>query len=91
MAVFVIIERRASQELRVAIESVFPDKHWRIADNAWFVISDDTPKKISDALGIRKGGITGVIVMRGTAMYYGVASTAMWEWLKSAIERSNDD
>jgi len=92
MTIFAIMAREPKPELDRNIEGAFPgDMHYRFSDRIWFVSATGTARKIADKLDVKKGGITGVVVMPSTNVYYGVASTALWDWLRARIEADGDE
>ncbi|WP_024277624.1 hypothetical protein [Xanthobacter sp. 126] len=90
MTIFAIMAREANPSLQQAIDTVYKDKNYRIADRTWLVSDTATAKQVTEKLGVKKGGITGVVVMPTTNSYYGVAATAVWDWLRASIEASSD-
>jgi hypothetical protein len=91
MTVFAVMARTNRPDIAEAVERVYPNgKSFRFGDNVWFVSDRRTAKAVSDALGVKKGGITGVVVMPTTGAYYGVANTTLWDWLRSALEEGAD-
>lgn len=62
---------------------------YRFSPTVVFVMHSGTARELSEALGVTKGGISGVVVTPTTGSYYGVANTALWDWLRAAFE-SND-
>lgn len=90
MAIFLICARSTNPELESKIDQLLPGENFRFSETVWVVNSTKTARQLCEMLGVRKGGLTGVFAMQGTPSYYGVANSALWDWLRSAIERSTD-
>ena len=91
MTVFAIMSTSVNPELEAAMNERYPDaKSYRVSDTAWLVAYKGTARELSETLGIRRGGIRGAVVVPVTSSYYGVASSALWEWLKTAFEEGGD-
>lgn len=89
MSVFAIIAVHGDDpELEREIEGAFPGSANRVASNVWFVSSANTAIGIAEAIGAgREARHTGVIVVQCAPAYYGRASSAVWDWLRSAFEK----
>jgi hypothetical protein len=84
--------RDPTPELESAVDRAYPGhKKLRFNDRTWFVSDTGTAKEVSEKINVRKGGISGVVVLPGTGAYYGVASTAVWDWMRAALEETNSD
>lgn len=90
MTVFVVTAKAAKPELETAISNAFPDKFHKFSNLTWFINAKGTAKSVSELIGVKKGGITGVVVAPIAGAYYGVASTVFWDWLRSSIEEGED-
>lgn len=91
MTVFAIMSTSTKPELEAAVEKHYPDeKSYRISDTAWLVSDKGTATEVSEKLGVKKGGIKGTLIVPVKSSYYGVASTALWEWLRAAFEEGFD-
>lgn len=81
--------------IKVAVVSKVPeqDRHELQGDAGWLVYSQGTSVELSNLIGITtpEGKPTaglGSAMVTSVGSYYGLASTAMWEWLKTRFERS---
>jgi hypothetical protein len=90
MTIFVVTARAHKPDLENAISQAYQDKQFKFSDRTWFVSDVGTSKQVSEKIGVKKGGITGVVVMPMAGTYYGVASSTLWEWLRAAAEESDD-
>jgi hypothetical protein len=91
MTIFAVMATSANPQLEGNIGRAYPDaRHYKISDRTWLVSDTATAKQVTEKLGVKKGGITGVAVMPTTSAYYGVASSALWDWIRSALEESAD-
>ena len=94
MSVFAVIGDfdASSEAMQNAVKRAYPEKHVQVGEKSFFV---DAPKgmttaQVSDGLGIEKGSkMSGVVVVRLSGTYWGVAKSDLWEWLKSAMERDD--
>lgn len=90
MTVFFVASRDANSDLESAIAVAYPEKFYKFADRVWLVASKGTAREVSEKIGAKKGGFAGVLVMPTTGSYYGVASSAVWDWLRAALEDAQD-
>jgi hypothetical protein len=83
----------ANTQLDAAVARTFSGQFYRHGDKVWLVSAKgQTAKGICDQLGIGPGGaIKGVLVIPTADSYYGMASTNLWEWLKTSIEKARDE
>jgi len=88
MPIFTVFSRHFDPDLTKAIEREFPREKDRydFSSTAWLLSTTGTPSEIAEKLGVKKGGISGVVVMRSTNSYFGVASADLWDWIKARIE-----
>ena len=92
MTIFAVMAKEPTSELEGTIARVYPkEKNYRLTDRTWLLSDTATAREVSEKLGVRKGGITGVVVMGTTSAYYGVANTSLWDWLRARIEADGDD
>ena len=89
MAIFAVMSRKPNPSLDAAVRQSFPNSY-KLGEQVWFLTFDGTARDLCDRLGIRKGGITGVVAMPTTGAYYGVASSDLWDWLRAAVERESN-
>jgi hypothetical protein len=90
MTIFTITSRAVNDSLETNIANAFPEKHFKFTNNVWFVSTAGTPKEICEKIGVKKDGISGVVVMSTTNSYFGVAGTDVWDWLRTAVEKGSD-
>jgi hypothetical protein len=88
MTVFAVMAQEPKPELESLLASSYSSTHFRFADRIWFVVGTGTARDLAEKFNVRNGGITGVIVIPITEANYGVASADLWNWLRSAAERS---
>lgn len=90
MSVFTVISTRDNTaSLEEAVTRSFPDDHYMLTDNVWLVSSPRTARQVAETIGATKGGtLSGVVVLQAAPAYYGLANTDVWDWLRSAIEKS---
>lgn len=90
MTVFMVVAKDPNTELESAVSRAYPEKHFRFSDRAWFVSATGTPRSVSEKIGVQKGGFSGVVVIPIGGSYYGIASTALWDWIRVEVEGSTD-
>lgn len=91
MAIFLVASRRRNYpELAARIERQFPD-HFQFTENVWLVSSEDTAVGVSQQIGLQRGGdLRGILVTKMAPAYYGLASSELWDWIRAAIEKSEN-
>lgn len=92
MAVYMVIPLADNFELlKAAVEEHFEneDRFPVQANKGFLVHSPKTPNEIANLLGITgsESPSTGSGIVITMTSYYGRASTAMWDWMKSRLER----
>lgn len=90
MSVFIVTSRRHRADLAAAISREFPLNHYKFTENVWLISTSDTVVELSHRLGVRQGGINGVMVAKMAPAYYGLASPELWDWIRAALEKSDD-
>jgi hypothetical protein len=87
--VFVILSALEQPGLERRIVEIFPRDHLRFGQTAWFVASPNTAREISDSIGIKKDQFSDTIVVECRPIYWGMAATTLWQWLKSSFEKQD--
>ena len=94
MALFFVTALHDPQGLiEGAIKAKFPDDHYRVTADKWFVSADSvTARQLSDSIGLtdkpaQAGAITGIVV--SAAGYFGRAQPDLWEWLALKANKTN--
>lgn len=95
MTVFAVLSPRADPRLAAQIASQYPD-HKEYGSNVWLLQSKDTALEVSHRLGVSVRNAEGtatsqfghVMVIQLASSYWGFGPTDVWDWLKSAFERT---
>ena len=87
MSIFLVTPILDPAKVAASVKANFADDYYAIQNtNSVLVHYSGTTKELSDKLGITTGeNGTGIIV--SFSSYYGRASTDIWEWIKSRLER----
>jgi hypothetical protein len=81
MQIFALLRVSRPVELRAAILQRFPQDHFDLGNNEWFVaVESMTSREVCDALGVSEGQ-NGNAVAVGISGYWGRTSNDVWEWL----------
>lgn len=71
------------------IRSLYPDRHFRLAEDQWLVSTDGlTAHALSEKLAVAPGGISNVVVFR-ISSYFGMQSVDVWDWIQTHWESGN--
>lgn len=89
MKVFAILFVEKNTAGENAIRTVYPNDHIQISDLSWLVSDDVTAKEVTEKLKI-SGGKRGSAVVVSTNGYFGLASTNIWEWMKTKLEATSN-
>ena len=87
MSIFLVTPILDPAKVAASVKANFAVDYYTIQNtNSVLVHYSGTTKELSDKLGITTGeNGTGIIV--SFSSYYGRASTDIWEWIKSRLER----
>ena len=90
MSIFaVLITRPEGRKVVENIQGEYPKQHLRLTEDQWLVSSDgSTTQELCEQLGVRKGGIPSVVVLRMSS-YYGMQPTDVWDWITANWEGGN--
>lgn len=88
MSVFVVVSSAPNPHLQARISSHFPGQYHGLSDSSWFVSAEMSAQRLSETLAPATGG-PNVVVATLSGPYWGVATAATWEWLKSQFERAS--
>jgi hypothetical protein len=83
---FVAVTSNAAEVYKRALETYAKEAVYRLADDKFFVQSDDTSMDVSKKIGVRDGTLGSGLVLRVTT-YNGRASSSLWEWLAPRLEK----
>lgn len=94
MALFFVTALQDPQNiLETAIKAQFPQDHYRVTADKWFVNADSiTARQLSDAIGLtdkpaQPGNATGIII--AVVGYFGRAQPDLWEWIAAKANKAN--
>jgi len=91
MAIFLVLALKDESRAKIeeAIKAKFPDEHYEIADDKWFVnVENLTARQLAERVGIIGGDpVRGLVV--SVASYSGRAQPDMWEWLAAKFSKAN--
>ncbi|WP_419903357.1 hypothetical protein [Kiloniella sp.] len=85
MGIFLITHHGSQKaELTQAIETKFPDDHFKVSTMTWLVSFEGTAESLSRDLGIVSddGSNIGRTMVTGVSSYYGVEPVDVWEWIR---------
>lgn len=85
MAIFVVFGVTNPTAVGAAIKREFPGDHFEVRPGEWLISSPLTAIEVSNKLGITKGE-NGSAIIFAMSSYYGRASNAVWDWIKSRLE-----
>lgn len=87
MAVFAIVSVDPRAELETALKANYGTDHLRWGgQNVWLLHTTDSALQICEKLGLMPGQASGGIMVLGlSGDYWGLTSTATWDWLKTAF------
>ena len=90
MSIFtVLITGPAGRPVVDSIQTLFPGKCYRLAEDQWLIASDGlTAQSLSEQLGVKRNGIPSVVVFR-VSSYFGMQSTDVWDWIRAHWEGGN--
>jgi hypothetical protein len=83
MSVFTVFSLTPNPALAAKISAVYPNgDNYTFNASTWFVSDQNvTTAQVCEKLDIRPAGTGNSVVVRVEG-YFGVSSTALWEWLK---------
>ena len=88
MNVFAVVALSDASQAGVetAVTTAFPDNHLQAGKMVWLIADSGTSLSVGKALGIPDNPtVVGLLIVNFTS-YYGRASGATWEWIKSKLE-----
>lgn len=90
MSIFaVLITGPGGRPVADRIQTLFPGRHHRLAEDQWLVSSDQvTAQRLSEQLGVTRNGIPSVVVFR-VSSYFGMQPTDVWDWIQVHWEGGN--
>lgn len=85
MAAFMVVSLAPSPTLDAAIANIYRGAYLALSPSAWLV-SDigATTQSVCSKVNIKEGGISDAVVIK-VESYFGFASPAIWEWLKTRV------
>jgi hypothetical protein len=90
MSVFVVLTQTNNSKLESLIKEKFPNDHYMLSPQQWLISADKTAKILSEELLIpNKENGSGPAIVFATSSYYGMANPAIWDWLKTKLEKSD--
>jgi hypothetical protein len=83
MAVFIVLSLAPNPTLDANIAKAYSAQNKLVLSPTACLVSDDevTTAQVCEKIGVKIGGLSDVIVFKFQS-YFGIASTAIWEWIK---------
>ena len=90
MSIFaVLITGPGGRQVEPKLRELFPDRCLQLTEDQWLVSSGGaTAQSLSEQLGVERGGIPSVMVLR-VSSYYGLQPTNVWDWIAANWEGGN--
>lgn len=89
MAVFAVLSEAPNIALGAAIAAQFGNgASYRLSDSQWLVSAEKLVKEIGDELGISKGELGKVAILRLDGPRWGWHDKALWEWLDLKMKQT---
>jgi hypothetical protein len=94
MTIFAVLLPSDQPRIAAKIAEQFPDNFLRITDTQYLISAPDTVTEISNKLGITSNKVppdpqTGIGIIFATSSYFGRASSVVWDWMKTKLEKTN--
>ena len=94
MTIFVVITPSLNAALAAKIEAVYPNDHFKVAENQFLISDNATAIEVSTKLGIADpknlyAPTVGTAVVFATSSYYGRSPSAVWDWIKTKLAPNN--
>lgn len=82
---FAVLADPTNELIVGSLKKNFQDNYIQIRPGQWFVVGSGTAKEISDKLKITPGNENGAAIVVAVFGYYGLASSAIWEWVAAKV------